>query len=59
MVQKGFFQATLEKLIKEWTGVFYLVMNITPIVPSDIPLMYIGCRYNYCNILGFIATGRA
>ena len=51
---KGFFLATLEKLMKEWPGGSHLVMNMTQRVPGDRPLM--DTRYNYIskNVLGLI-----
>ena len=39
---KDFFLATLEKLMKYCSGGSYLVMNSTPRVTGDIPLMAIG-----------------
>ena len=39
---KGFLLATLENFMKERPGGSYLVMNSTPRVPDDIPLMVIG-----------------
>ena len=54
---KSFCLATLEKLVEEWPGGSYLVMNINPIFPCDIPLMDIILNYNYSKFIGFIATG--
>ena len=42
--------------MKYWLGGSYFVLKSTPRVPGDIPLMYIGYKYNYKNVLGFIAT---
>ena len=53
---KGFCLATLEKLMKDWTGGSYLVMKSTKIVPGGRPLMAIGYKYNSRKFLGFIAT---
>ena len=53
---KGFCLTTLEQLMKDWTGRSYLVMNINPIFPGEIPLLTIGYRYNSRRVLGFIAT---
>ena len=53
---KGFCLATLEKLIKDWPGGSYLVLKITPRFTGERPLPSIGYKYNYRNILGFIAT---
>ena len=38
-IHKGFFIATFEKLMKEWTRGYYLVMNITPGFTVDRPLI--------------------
>ena len=48
---KVFCIATLEKLIKECLGGSYIVVNIAPIVPVDIPLMNIGYKQNYRKLL--------
>ena len=53
---KGFCLATLGKLIKDWPGGSYLVLKSTPRFPGDIPLLYIGYKYNYSKVLGFIST---
>ena len=53
---KGFFLATLEKWMKEWTGGSHIVMKVTPRVPGDRPLMAIGYKYRPKKVLGFIAT---
>ena len=39
MSHKGFCLATLEKLMKNWPGGSYIVMNSTPRVPCGRPLM--------------------
>ena len=39
---KGFCLATLEKLMKYWSGGSYIVMKITPKVPGGRPLLDIG-----------------
>ena len=39
---KGFFLDTLEKLMKDWPGGSYLVLNSTPRFPGEIPLLAIG-----------------
>ena len=54
MSHKGFCLATLEHLMKDWLLGSYLVLKITPIFPGDIPLITIGCKYNYRNVLEFI-----
>ena len=38
---KGFFLATLEKLMKYWPGGLYLVMMSTPIIPGGRTLIAI------------------
>ena len=38
-VHKGFCLAALEKLMKYWTGGYYLVMNSTPRVTVERPLL--------------------
>ena len=48
--------ATLEKLSKLWPGGSYLVMRITPIVPSDRTHIYIWFKYNFQKVKGFIYT---
>ena len=50
-IHKVFFLETLEKLIKYWPGGSYLVLKSTSRVPSDIPLMTIGYKYNYRKVL--------
>ena len=52
---KVFCIAALEKLIKECLGGSYIVVNISPIVPVDIPLINIGYKHNYRKLLGFIS----
>ena len=49
--------AILEKLTEEFLGGPYLVMNTTPRVPGDGPIMDIGYKYNSRKVLGFIAEG--
>ena len=39
---KGFCLDTLEKLMKDWPGGSYLVMNSTPLFPGGRPLLAIG-----------------
>ena len=41
---KGFYLATLEKLMKDWPAGSYLVMKSTPIFPGEIPLLAIGYK---------------
>ena len=55
-IHKGFFLATLEKLMKDWPGLSYLVIKNTPRVTGGRPLMNIGYKYNYRKVLGFIYT---
>ena len=40
----GLCLATLEKLIKDWQGELYLVMNSTPPVPGEKKLLAIGYK---------------
>ena len=56
MIHKGFCLSTLEKLIKDFPGGSYLVMKITTRANIVRPLLAIGYKYNYRNVLGFIAT---
>ena len=42
--------------MKECTRWSNFVMNSTPRVPGGRPLMYIGYKYNYSNVLVFIFT---
>ena len=53
---KGFCLATLENLMKHWTGGSYLVMKSTPRVTGERPLLAIGYKYSSRKILGFIDT---
>ena len=53
---KGFCLAALEKLMKYWSVVSYLVINNTPIVPGGRPLISIRYKYNSRKVLGFIST---
>ena len=55
-IHKGFCLATLEKLMENWTGGSYIFMTSNPRVPVGRPIMAIGYKYNYRNVLGFIAT---
>ena len=52
--QKVFSLTTLEKLMKVWP-VGYHLLNITPIVHSNKPLMPIGYNYIYQKVVGFIS----
>ena len=52
----GFYLATLEKLMKDWPGGSYLVMEITPRVPVGRPILNIGYKYNSRKVLGFISA---
>ena len=53
---KGFCLATLEKLMKDWPGGSYLVLNITPRFPGERPLLAIGYKSNSSKVLGFISN---
>ena len=53
---KGFCLATLEILIMDWPRVLYLVIKITPRVPSVRPLLEIEYKYNYRRFLEYIST---
>ena len=55
-IHKGFCLTTLEKLVKNWAGGSYLVMNSTPILTGVRKLMAIGYKYNSREIIGFIST---
>ena len=55
----GFYLATLESLTKDWPGGSYLVLKSTTRVTGDRTQMGIGYKYNYRNVLGFIATEEA
>ena len=41
---EGFCLSTLEKSTKEWPVGYHIVMNITPIVPGDRPILAIGYK---------------
>ena len=58
MSHKGFCLVTLEKLMKDWSGGSYLVMNSTPIVPGGTPIMAIVYKYISRKVLLFIDTKR-
>ena len=45
-MHKGFCPDTLENLTKGCLGELYLVLNITPRIPSDRPIMDIVYKYN-------------
>ena len=47
---------TLKHLMKDCLGGSYLVIKITPRVPSGIPLLSIEYKYNSRNVLTFIYT---
>ena len=53
---KIFCLATLEKLMKYWSGGSYLGLKSTPRFPGEITLLDIGYKYNSGKVLGFIAT---
>ena len=53
---KGFYLATLEKLMKYWPGGSYLVVESSPRFPFEIPLLYNWYKYNSRKVLGFIAN---
>ena len=53
---KGFCLATLENLMKDYPGGSYLVLNSTPIVPGETPLLATGYKYNYRKVLVIIAA---
>ena len=55
--RKVFLLAVLEKFTKECPGGSHIFMKSDPIVPGGRPLMSIGYKYNYRNVLGFIDTG--
>ena len=54
-IHKGVCLDILENLMKDWMGGSHLVMNITPIVPVNRPLMAIVCTYISQNVLWFIS----
>ena len=56
-IYKGFCIATLEKLIRYYTGGSYLVIKITPIFPVYSSLVSIGYKNNSRKVLVFISTG--
>ena len=56
MIHKGFLLSRFKKLMKEWMVGSYLVMKITPRLPGDIPLVFIGYKYNSRKIIGSIDT---
>ena len=45
----------LEKLVKDWPGGSYFVINGNTRVPGGRSLLAIGYRYNFSKVLGFIA----
>ena len=53
---KGFFLATLEKLMKDWPGGSYLILKSTPRFLDERLLLAIGYKYHSRKVLGFIAT---
>ena len=55
-IHKFFCIYTLEKLMKEWQGGYYLVIKSNPRVSSDRPSMAIRYRYNYRKVLVFITN---
>ena len=40
--------------MKYWTGGYYLIIKIMPIVPGHISSVSIEYKYNYWKVLGFI-----
>ena len=55
-IHKVIFLATSEKLVNEWPVGSHIVMNSTPRVPGNRPLMAIGYKYNSRKFLEFIST---
>ena len=53
---RGFCLSTLENLMKYWRGGSYLVMKIISRITGGRPLLAIGYKYSYMNVLGFIDT---
>ena len=53
---KGFCKDTIEKLTKNWTGGSYLILRSKTMVPGVRPLLAIGYKYHYWQVLSFIAT---
>ena len=53
---KGFCLDTLENFMKYWPGGSYLLLKITTRFPGERPILAIGYKYNYREVLGFIAT---
>ena len=53
---KGFYLATLEKLMEYWPGGSYIVLKSTPRLTGKIPLLAIGYKYNSRKVIGSIAT---
>ena len=49
-------QETIEKITKYWTGGYYLLFRINPMVPRVRPLMAIVYKYNVQKVLSFIVT---
>ena len=56
---KVFCKETIDKLKNDWSGGSYLVLRSKPMVPRDMPLIDIGCKYNARKFLYFIVTDKA
>ena len=53
---KLFCKEIIEKLTKDWSGGYYLVLRSKPMVPGGRPLIAIGYKYNTRKVLSFIVT---
>ena len=49
---------TMYNMMHNFPGGFYLMLNSKTVVPGDRPILTIGCKFNYREVLSFIATER-
>ena len=53
---KGLCKDTIDNITKDWSGSFYLVLRINPMVPGGRLLIAVGYKYNTRKVLPFIVT---
>ena len=53
---KGLCKETIEKITKDYTGGYYLVLRRNPMAPRVRPLIDIDYKYNMRKCLSFIVT---
>ena len=52
---KGFYNGTIEILLKNWTRLSSIFFKFHPSIPGKIPNIAISYKYNYKKVLRFIS----